>query len=502
MTGARLLPIAGGLLIMQFFAAAMGRYLLGVAAARTMIDLGRRVHEHLQLLPMAFHERRRSGEVLALFSHDVTTLGHVVSGPLVSILPLTGLLIGCVVMILLTELVFGVAVLVILPLLVVLVRIVGRKARPLASAAIEQQAQSLAYANESLGLMRLSKAHALEHERDRTYRAYTEQVLVLRKRQLWQQALMMPAIYLLAGLVLLGLLWWAGERLRNGILSMPAFVSIGLYGLLMIRPLSGLGGVYLQFEQARGATSRLLAMLREPTEQGYRGGLPVAAIGEGITFDNVSFSYPGCPPVLNSIDLAIKRSDVVALRGANGAGKTTLIHLLLRFITPTGGAVRIDGTDICALDLRDLRRLVGYVPQEMLLANASVRDNIAFGRRDVTPEQLVDAARLAGVNVFVERLPDGYDTLVGERGMALSGGQRQRIALARALLGDPPLLVLDEASSQLDQQAEDAFVAALREALSDRTAIIISHRPAMLRLASRCYQLEDGRLRETAGITT
>jgi ABC-type multidrug transport system fused ATPase/permease subunit len=492
----QLLGLWALVLLLQFGSRATNGYLFSVTAAKVMVDLSRRVHDHLQILPLSFHQERKSGELLALLSHDVTLLSYFVSGPLASVVPLLVLFVGAAVMILLIDTVFGVALLLLVPLLVLLTKWLGRKARPLAGEAVREQAESLAVANETLGMLRIIKAHTLEQVRHAAYRDQTDTVLGVRKRQLWIQATVTPAVYLVASLVLLGLLWWAGERLKTGQLSTPDLVSIGLYGLLLIRPVSGLGGIYLQLEQARGASHRLIEVLQQQPEPIHAGGRPLGPLAASVEFRDIGFSYPGRPPLLDRINLTIRKGEIVALTGINGAGKTTLAHLLMRFIDPDTGAVLVDGNDIADVDLLSLRRQIGYVPQEVLIANTTVRDNIAFGRPEATEQAIVEAAIAAKADGFIYELPQGYDTRVGDQGAKLSGGQRQRLALARALLANPSILILDEATSQIDREGEAEFIDAAHGALAGHTVILVSHRPAMLALAKRIYRLEDGGLTE------
>lgn len=489
-----LLALWAVLLLVQFAARALSSYLFSVTSARVMVDLSRRVHDHLQILPLAFHQERRTGELLALLSHDVTQVSHFVAGPLAGLLPLSILLLGSTAMILYLDPAFGAAVIVLAPVLVILVKLLGRRARPLATAAIREQAQSLAVANETLGMLRLIKAHALEEVRQRAYREQTEAVLGLRRRQLWLQATLTPIVYLVSSLVMLGLLWWAAQRLAAGLMTTPDLVSISLYGLLLIRPISGLGGLYLQLEQARGASQRLLDVLEQQPEPVHAGGVALPPLCRQISFRAVSFAYPGRPDLLQAVSFTVSKGETIALTGANGAGKTTLVHLLMRFIEPAGGAIFIDETNIADADLLSLRRQVGYVPQEVLITHATVRENIAFGRVDATEQQVIAAARAAMAHDFICALPEGYDTNVGEGGAKLSGGQRQRLALARALLNNPRILILDEATSQIDVGGEAEFIEATRHARAGRAVIVVTHRPAMLALANRVYRLEDGRL--------
>ena len=274
--------------------------------------------------------------------------------------------------------------------------------------------------------------------------------------------------------------------------------SFLFYAALLTRPVGSLAEVYGRLQIARGILARLERVLARPAEAGYAGAdLPVAASAAAgaVEFRDVSFAYEGRNPVLAHASFAIAAGETVALTGENGAGKSTIISLLLRFYDPDSGTILVDGQDIASLQVQQLRRMTGYVPQRALLFNGTVRENIAFGRPEADDEALLEAARLAQALEFIEDLPDGFDTQIGDNGVRLSGGQRQRIALARALLVDPPILILDEATAMYDLEGESAFVTACRTALKGRTVIIITHRPASLALADRVLLVEGGQVR-------
>jgi ABC-type multidrug transport system fused ATPase/permease subunit len=238
-------------------------------------------------------------------------------------------------------------------------------------------------------------------------------------------------------------------------------------------------------------------MLLTPPEADV-GQRMLPAVTSGIAFERVEFAYPGREPLLSAFDLEIRAGETVAITGPNGAGKSTLVHLLLRLLEPDAGVVRIDGIDLRDYRLDSLRGGIGLVSQQVLLFNASVADNIAYGRPGASRVDIERAARAARAHDFVVALPQGYDTVVGDQGVRISGGQRQRIALARALLKDPPILVLDEATAMFDPEGETEFIAACRDTLRERTVILITHRPATLALADRILRMEAGALR-TAG---
>jgi subfamily B ATP-binding cassette protein MsbA len=281
-------------------------------------------------------------------------------------------------------------------------------------------------------------------------------------------------------------------ELQGGRMTPAELVSFLLYAQLLTRPVAGLADVYGQTQTARGALSRLLAALEETPEPLAEHGHPLPPLRGTIDLQDVSFAYPGRPEALQDVTLHIDAGETVAIVGPNGAGKSTLAHLLMRLHPCTRGRILLDGVDIATVSLGSLRRQVGVVPQHVLLFNASVAENIAYGRADATPRQVEAAARLSRAHDFIAALPQGYDTPIGDRGVRLSGGQQQRLALARALLKDPPILILDEATAMFDPQGEIEFLEGARDALAGRTVILITHRPASLSVADRIVRMENG----------
>jgi len=270
-------------------------------------------------------------------------------------------------------------------------------------------------------------------------------------------------------------------------------VSFLLYAGLLTRPVASLSNVYGRIQTLRGTLARLENVLdRAPETLG--GGKALGLAKGRIRFEAVRFAYPGRANTLDRIDLDIPAGQTLALTGKNGAGKSTLISLLLRYCSPDDGRIFLDGTDIAKLRLRDLRRQIGLVPQRPLLFNGTIGENIGFGREGATKDQIISAALMAQAHEFIIDLPQGYDTKIGDHGVRVSGGQGQRIALARALIKDPSILVLDEATSMFDLVGEADFISAASEALRDRTVIVITHRPATLALADRIVQMDSGRI--------
>ena len=304
---------------------------------------------------------------------------------------------------------------------------------------------------------------------------------------------------LLAALAAIAVLVIASDQLSSGESSPGELFAFLLYAALLTRPVGALANMYGAYQMARGTLARLEDVLALTPEPGYGSDGELARADGAIQFEKVSFAYPGRPPVLSELDLAIAPGEIIALTGENGVGKSTLVRLLMRFYEPDSGTITLDGTDIASLQVQELRRQFGYVPQRALLFNGSVADNIAFGQGEAGDrEGIAEAARLAQAEGFIAGLPQGFDTEIGDNGVRLSGGQRQRIALARALYRKPPIYVLDEATSMYDLESEAAFVESCIQSLKGHTVIIITHRPASLALADRVLKLGPEGVREIA----
>jgi len=293
----------------------------------------------------------------------------------------------------------------------------------------------------------------------------------------------------------LALLWVSSASVAHGTMTAADLVTVLMYGLLLTQPLSQLAGVYGQVQTARATSRRLLDVFAQSPEPDD-GTRELTQVRGDITFENVQFCHTGRRPVFERLNLQLHAGETVAITGPNGAGKSTLAHLLLRLHDPQQGRITLDGVDLRALTLRNLRSHVGLVSQHVLLFNASVRDNIRYGNADASDGDVEQVACAAMADQFIRELPDGYDTVIGDQGVRLSGGQRQRISLARALLKDPAVLVLDEATAMFDPAGESLLIEQCHALFQQRTVLLITHRPATLALADRVMHLDNGRLTE------
>ena len=468
-----------------------GRVSLGVE-----LDLRNRLYEHLQELELGFFARQQTGQLMSRSTVDLASVRFFLGYGLVFIAQsaLT-IALASVAMFLLQP---GLAALALLPVpFVVLVAArYGRRSRPALTEVQQRIAELTADVEENVSGVRVVKAFAAEERqlgrfRGSVARVFDQSMVATRLRAFYN-----PFIGFLPNLGLAVVLLVGGRQVVNGSLTIGDFTAFYAYLLLLIGPMRQLGIALGMAQRATASGTRIFELLdREPQVVAPAGAPPLPAGAGRVELDHVSFAYEGsAAPALRDVDLVVDAGTTVALVGATGSGKTTLVQLLGRLYDPTSGSVRIDGADVRSVELRSLRREIAVVDDDPFLFSASVHDNIAYGRPSASREEVELAARRAQAEAFVEALPEGYDTRVGERGLTLSGGQRQRVAIARALLADPRILVLDDATSSVDATTEQAIKAALREVMAGRTTFVIAHRLSTIALADEIVVLEDGRV--------
>jgi ABC-type multidrug transport system fused ATPase/permease subunit len=480
-----------GLILVKNTLTFLSRYLIGSTGVDMNARLRQRIYDHMQVMPLGYFHERKAGETLSLLTSDAQAISNFITSTLVSLLPLALTFVGAFYIMIRIDTQVAMIAALLLPAYFIAMKLIGRKIRPIARDWIESWSQLISFVQENLGLVPVIKSFSRERLEAQRFGERNTTLATLSKRQILAQSVLTPAIGVLAGAGLLLLLWIGINHMAQGEITVAGLVSLLLYAMLMTRPVSGLANVYGQIQRARGAAERLLRFFNEKAEPLETTMPPLTGIPGRIHFEDVSFSYPGREPTLQYFDLLIEPGETIALTGQNGSGKTTLMHLLMRFADPTSGRICIDEQDISQHSLDSIRGAIGLVAQHTLLLNGSVAENIAYGQNEASEDQIRQAAKSAGAHTFITELPEGYDTLIGDQGVRLSGGQRQRISLARTLLKDPPILVLDEATAMLDPEGEADFIEHCQELLAERTVIIITHRLAGLALADRVIEMRQ-----------
>ncbi|GHF53070.1 subfamily B ATP-binding cassette protein MsbA [Deinococcus metalli] len=469
-------------------------YLLARVGAGVVADLRRAVFSHLLTLSPRFFGEHKTGDLTSRLTADVGTVQGVTSTALAQLAAQAVTLVGALVLLVTTSARLSLLTLVIIPLVIGTAVTIGRRIRVVSRSVQDAVAQANASAEEAISGVRVVQGFTAEDaERARYGRGvHASFVAALHRARL--QAFMSGIMSFLTFSSLALVLWYGGRLVMAGQLSPGNLVTFLFYALQVGGTVAQLTGVVNQFQEALGASSRIFELLDERSDLPEPTAPAPLTRAEGrVTFRDVSFGY-GDAGVLRGLSLDVPAGQVVALVGPSGAGKTTLVSLIPRFWDVSGGALLIDGQDVRAYTLSDLRAQVGLVPQETLLFSGTVRENILYGRPDATPAEVEDSARAANVHEFVTALPAGYDTVVGERGVKLSGGQRQRVAIARAVLKDPRILILDEATSALDNESEALVQSALERLMQGRTTFVIAHRLSTVRNADRIVVLDAGRI--------
>lgn len=483
---------------------------LGIAAELVSVHVSGRIlaalrmeaYTHIQGLPLSFHDRNRQGDLLSVMAWEVASLSQFLTSTLARTPSMLLTAAGSTALLFVLNPRLALIVPILVPTFYLALKIIGRMLRKIATRGQAAQARLMFLANSHLSVLPATKSFAVEAEQTRVYADAVEEARLLTFAHSRIATAVAPLVGLVTALAAVAMLLLVGREAELAESDPAKLFSFLLYAALLTRPVGALAEIYGQLQVARGTLARLEQVFAESVEPGYAAQtMPIAGAG-AISIRNVSFAYPERAPILEQANLEIAAGETVALTGENGAGKSTLINLLLRFYEPASGTIRINGQDIADCQLQALRRLMGYVPQRPLLFNGTVRDNIVFGRPDADDEQIRRAATLAQALDFITALPQGFATEIGDHGVRLSGGQQQRLALARALLVDPRILILDEATSMYDLEGEAAFVEACQGALVDRTVIIVTHRPASLALADRIFDVEGGQVVEVSRLRT
>lgn len=495
------LNLLAGVLVGLFFLQAaftfFQSYSLNYVGEWIILDLRTELYKHLQFLSLDFYANRRVGEIVSRISSDVTQVRSVLTNNITQLLSSVVLLIGSVVIVFyLNPRLVGFVL--VLALVVVGVAVVfGRSFQGLSTKVQDELANGTVAVEEGLQGIRVVKSFAREgYEVERYNNAMQRTLRASLRLAVFRSAFGALMAFLGFGAVA-AILWYSGREVLAGRLEFSTISGFLIYAITIAANLASLSNLYGQFREAMGSVRRVFEILdTQPSVADAPNATVLPPIQGTIKFDAASFGYESKIPVLENVSLEIQPGEIIAVVGPSGAGKTTLFNLIPRFYDPTQGAVLIDGIDLRTVTQHSLRAQIGLVPQETVLFGGTIRENIAYGRLEATEAEIIAAAKAANAHEFILEAAQGYDTLVGERGVKLSGGQRQRIAIARAILKDPRILLLDEATSALDSESEELVQDALDRLMQGRTSVIIAHRLSTIKIAHRIIVLDHGQIVE------
>jgi len=482
-----------GLFVIQSLLSVGHSYLMAGVSQRLIANLRLDIHGRVQTLPLRFFAERRTGEIVSRISNDVTVTQEALTDTPLSLLRQTISLAGGIVLMLVMNAQLTLVIFALIPPVMLAGLFFGRRLQGLSTAFQDRLAESVVALEEMLSGIRVVKSFAREAFERARFGSRVEAAYGTAMQRARVRAVFVPLISFLGFGALTFMLWFGGRQVARGELTPGELVAFLFYMFMVAGPLGEFAGLYARVREALGAARRIFEMLDTAPEPFAAPGavMPGPLRGE-VVFEDVAFGYDGGQPVLSGIALRAGPGEAIAIVGPSGVGKTTLVNLIPRFYEPTAGRILIDGRDSRGFDLRGLREQIGLVPQEAFLFGGTIRENIAYGRLDASTHAIEEAARAANAHDFIIGLPGGYDTVVGEKGVKLSMGQRQRVTIARMLLKDPRILILDEATSSLDSESERLVQEALERLMRGRTSFVIAHRLSTIQRADRIVVLQAG----------
>ncbi|HSQ20055.1 MAG TPA: ABC transporter transmembrane domain-containing protein [Blastocatellia bacterium] len=472
-------------------------YLLSYTGERIVSDVRTELYNHLTELPVSFFANRRVGELTSRLASDVSVVQTVTTGSVTELLRSGLLLVGGVTIIFITNARLSLLMLAIVPVVIVSAHLYGRYVRRLSTQVQDRLAEANSVLEETLSAIRIVQSFVREEYERARYRGRIQDSLKLAVRRAVASGGFISFIILVVYSGIAVVLWFGSRMVISGQMTAGDLIKFVLYTFFVGGAVGGMTELYGQFNQAIGATRRVFELLdTKPDIKDPENPEALEKAKGHVELIDVHFTYPDerALPVLKGVTIEARPGEIIALVGPSGAGKSTLVSLIPRFYDVSSGAIVIDGHDVRGLRLADLRGAIGMVPQETTLFGGPIRENIAYGKLGAAEDEIEAVARAAHAHEFIVEFPEGYDTIVGERGVKLSGGQRQRIAIARALLKDPAILILDEATSSLDSESERLVQEALETLMHGRTTFVIAHRLSTVRSADRIIVLDDGRI--------
>ncbi len=472
------------------------QYLMSDVSQRVMRDIRYLLYTKIQGLSLDYFSHKRTGELISRITHDVNVVENAVSYGLTDLFRQTFMILMFIVIAFSIYPRAAFIIFVVFPFIGIPMASIGRRLRKISKGTQEKMADINTLLLETISGIKLVKACCTEQYEINRFRQTNHDYYKLRMKSVKRIIAIAPLTEIFGAVCGVAVILWMGRTVMQGGLSFGVFILF--FGSIMsiISPIKKIGNVHALIQQALAANERIYEVLdSRPTVIEKVGAVTLGEMKDGVRIENVDFQYGGeSDSVLKEISLEIKKGEIVAIVGPTGAGKTTLVNLIPRFYDPARGAVKMDGTDLREVSFRSLRHQIGMVFQESILFNDTVRANIAYGCPEATIEEIREAARMAFAHPFIEKMPLGYDTFIGDRGFRLSGGEKQRVAIARAILKNPPLLILDEATSQLDSESEKFVQEAIDKLMQGRTVVAIAHRLSTVKKADKIVVLEAGRI--------
>lgn len=492
-----LLPIAIILLfLLKGFFDYGQAYLMNYVGLRVVADIRQRLYDHLQNLSLSFFTRTSTGVLISRITNDVNLVQGAVSNAI------TGLIKDAVTIMALTAVVFyrnwklGLIAFVVFPIAILPIKEFGKRLRKFSLKGLQRMGSLTAFLHETITGNRIVKAFNMEEYEKRRFAEENERYFRIFLKRVKIRALSHPMMELLGGIGVAVILWVGGYSVVRGEMTPGTFFSFMTALMMLYAPVRNLNKVNLEVQEGLAAAARIFELLDTvPEVKEEKDALSLPSFSKEIEFKGVTFKYDSTP-VLKSISLQVKAGEILAIVGMSGAGKTSLVNLLPRFYDVDEGQILMDGIDIRKITLRSLREQIGLVTQQTLLFNDTVRNNIAYGSLERSDQEIIEAAKAANAHDFIQRFPKGYETLIGEGGVKLSGGERQRLSIARALLKNAPILILDEATSSLDSDSEAEVQRAMDVLMRGRTVFVIAHRLSTIRNAHRIIVLSNGEIVE------
>ncbi|MFC1511190.1 ABC transporter ATP-binding protein [Candidatus Margulisiibacteriota bacterium] len=471
-------------------------YLSYFVVHRVIVDLRNKLYEHLQDMSLDFYSKWNTGELVSRVMEDIKNLQTTLFTGFVTIIPHSLLLLGLVGYIFWLNWRLALLTFIAFPLIVQVIRVFARELRQISEGVQQKAADITSHLQETISQIKVVKSFAMEKKEVAKFKGETEKSFHINMKAVQILATQTPIIALLQTVAVVAIVWFGGREIIAGSLTLPQLISFATALAIMTDPGNTLSKGYSIIQRGMASVRRIFEVADiQPTIKDAEGAKSLPRIQGSVEFKDMSFAYEN-EEVVKDINLSVKAGEIIAFVGRTGAGKSTLMSLLLRFYDPTSGLILVDGQDIKKVKVESLRRQIAVVPQEVMLFRGTIKENIAYGKPQAKDEEIIQAAKLANAHDFILNTPNQYESEVGERGSKLSGGERQRIAIARAILRDPRILILDEATSSLDAETEALIREALDRLMKNRTTFIIAHRLYTVEKASRIVVIDDGKIAE------